>query len=88
MIYNLTANLYAVARNDLHIDLIDLALLRVLEFAFNCDELEYKRINNKPFFWVSHALIKNQMPILEKHIKSKRGLRNRMQNLEDAKPDT
>ena len=82
MKYTILINQYAVVKNNLNLDLIDLVIFDFIkDFAHskNCIKMKFE---DGEYFWISHNLIIQELPLLG--IKTKQGLIKRIDNLVDA----
>lgn len=82
MKYNININQYAVIRNNLQLDVTDLAIFDFIKDFANSKACTKLQTPEGIFFWLSHQLIINEMPIL--NIKTKQGIIKRINNLIEA----
>ena len=83
MKYTILINQYAAINSGLDLDLIDLAIFDFIKDFANSSKCVKIQTPEGVFFWISHALIIESMPIL--NIKSKNGVIKRIENLVEAK---
>ena len=82
MKYTITINQYAAVKNNMDLDLIDLAIFDFIKDFVNSANCVKINTPEGVFFWVSHKLIMNSMPLLG--IKSNNGIKRRVDNLINA----
>ena len=82
MKYTITINQYAAVKNNLDLDLIDLAIFDFIKDFANSKNCVKINTPEGVFFWISHKLIMESMPLLG--IKSDQGIKRRVGNLINA----
>jgi hypothetical protein len=82
MKYTITINQYAAVKNNMDLDLIDLAIFDFIKDFVNSANCVKINTPEGVFFWVSHKLIMDSMPLLG--IKSNNGIKRRVDNLISA----
>ena len=84
MKYNISINQFAAVRNGFakNLDLIDLAIFDFIKDFANSSKCVKVQTQEGTYFWISHKLVMEQMPLLK--IKTKRGLMKRIDNLINA----
>lgn len=82
MKYTIVINQYAAVKNGLNLDLIDLAIFDFIKDFANSANCVKIQTPEGVFFWVSHKLILEAMPLL--NIKTNQGLIKRIEKLIDA----
>lgn len=82
MKYTITINQYAAVKNNLDLDLIDLAIFDFIKDFANSANCVKINTPEGVFFWISHKLIMDSMPLLG--IKSNQGIKRRVDNLINA----
>lgn len=82
MKYTITINQYAAVKNNMDLDLIDLAIFDFIKDFVNSANCVKINTPEGVFFWVSHKLIMESMPLLG--IKSNQGIKRRVDNLINA----
>jgi hypothetical protein len=82
MKYTITINQYAAVKNNMDLDLIDLAIFDFIKDFVNSANCVKINTPEGVFFWVSHKLIMESMPLLG--IKSNNGIKRRVDNLISA----
>lgn len=83
MKYNININQYAAVQADLGLDLIDLAIFDFIKDFAHSSKCAKLNTSDGIFFWVSHELIIEELPLLG--IKTRQGINKRINNLIDAK---
>lgn len=79
MKYTILINQYAAVTNDLNLDLIDLAIFDFIKEFANSQKCVKMQTPEGVYFWVSHKLVLEAMPLL--NIKTNQGLIKRIDNL-------
>lgn len=82
MKYYIFINQYAVLANGLDLDIIDLAIFDFIKSFANSDKCVKMQTPEGVYFWISHKLILEEMPIL--NIKTNQGLMKRVEKLINA----
>lgn len=82
MKYTITINQFAAVKNNLDLDLIDLAIFDFIKDFANSKKCVKINTPEGVFFWISHKLIMESMPLLG--IKSDQGIKRRVGNLINA----
>ena len=84
MKYNISINQFAAVTNGFakNLDLIDLAIFDFIKDFANSSKCVKVQTQEGTYFWISHKLVMEQMPLLK--IKTKRGLMKRIDNLINA----
>lgn len=82
MKYNLNINQYAAVTNKMDVDIIDLAIFDFIKDFAHSPACMKIQTQEGVYFWVSHTLIMQEMPLL--NIKTKAGIVKRIANLENA----
>lgn len=82
MKYTILINQYAAVKNGLNLDLIDLAIFDFIKDFANSSCCVKVQTPEGTYFWISHKLILEAMPLL--NIKTNQGLIKRMENLINA----
>lgn len=84
MKYNISINQFAAVRNGFakNLDLIDLAIFDFIKDFANSSKCVKVQTQEGNYFWISHKLVMEEMPLLK--IKTKRGLIKRIDNLINA----
>lgn len=83
MKYNILINQYSAINSGLNLDIIDLAIFDFIKDFANSPTCLKTTTPQGIYFWVSHKLIIDSMPILA--INTTRGIAKRIENLIDAK---
>lgn len=79
MKYTILINQYAAVTNGLNLDLIDLAIFDFIKEFANSQKCVKMQTPEGVYFWVSHKLVLEAMPLL--NIKTNQGLIKRIDNL-------
>lgn len=79
MKYTILINQYAAVNSGLDLDLIDLAIFDFIKDFANCSNCVKMHTPEGIYFWISHKLILDAMPLL--NIKTNQGLIKRIDNL-------
>lgn len=79
MKYTITINQYAAITNGLDLDIADLAIYDFIKDFAHTDKCEKVITPEGVFFWISHKLVIEAMPIL--NIKTAQGIKNRIEKL-------
>lgn len=79
MKYTILINQYAAVTNGLNLDLIDLAIFDFIKEFANSQKCVKMQTPEGVYFWVSHKLVLEAMPLL--NIKTNQGLIKRINNL-------
>lgn len=79
MKYTILINQYAAVTNGLNLDLIDLAIFDFIKEFANSQKCVKMQTPEGVYFWVSHKLVLEAMPLL--NIKTNQGLMKRIDNL-------
>lgn len=79
MKYTILINQYAAVDSGLDLDLIDLAIFDFIKDFANCTNCVKMHTPEGIYFWISHKLILDAMPLL--NIKTNQGLIKRIDNL-------
>lgn len=79
MKYTILINQYAAVNSGLDLDLIDLAMFDFIKDFANCSNCVKMHTPEGIYFWISHKLILDAMPLL--NIKTNQGLIKRIDNL-------
>lgn len=79
MKYTILINQYAAVTNGLNLDLIDLAIFDFIKEFANSQKCVKMQTPEGVYFWVSHKLVLEAMPLL--NIKTNQGLIKRIENL-------
>lgn len=79
MKYTILINQYAAVNSGLDLDLIDLAIFDFIKDFANCINCVKMHTPEGIYFWISHKLILDAMPLL--NIKTNQGLIKRIDNL-------
>lgn len=82
MKYTILINQYAAVTNGLNLDLIDLAIFDFIKDFANSQSCVKMQTPEGVYFWVSHKLVLEAMPLL--NIKTNQGLIKRIDNLINA----
>lgn len=84
MKYNISINQFAAVTNGFakNLDLIDLAIFDFIKDFANSSKCVKVQTQEGTYFWISHKLVMEEMPLLK--IKTKRGLIKRIDNLINA----
>jgi len=82
MKYNILINQYAAINSGLDLDLIDLSIFDFIKDFANSNKCIKMQTPEGVYFWISHKLIINEMPLLK--INSSRGIMKRVDNLVQA----
>lgn len=82
MKYTITINQYAAVKNNMDLDLIDLAIFDFIKDFANSANCVKINTPEGVFFWISHKLIMDSIPLLG--IKSNQGIKRRVDNLINA----
>lgn len=82
MKYTILINQYAAVTNGLNLDLIDLAIFDFIKDFANSSSCVKMQMQEGVYFWISHKLILEEMPLL--NIKTNQGLIKRIDNLINA----
>ena len=82
MKYTIVINQYAVVNSGLDLDLIDLAIFDFIKDFFHSSHCVKIQTAEGLYFWVSHKLVLDAMPLL--NIKTNQGLARRIDNLVKA----
>lgn len=82
MKYTILINQYAAVTNGLNLDLIDLAIFDFIKDFANSQSCVKMQTPEGAYFWVSHKLVLEAMPLL--NIKTNQGLIKRIDNLINA----
>ena len=82
MKYTITINQYAAVKNNMDLDLIDLAIFDFIKDFANSANCVKINTPEGVFFWISHKLIMENIPLLG--IKSDQGIKRRVNNLINA----
>lgn len=82
MKYTILINQYAAVTNGLNLDLIDLAIFDFIKDFANSASCVKMQTPEGVYFWISHKLVLEAMPLL--NIKTKQGLIKRIDNLINA----
>lgn len=82
MKYTILINQYSAVANGLNLDLIDLAIFDFIKDFVNSTSCIKMHTPEGIYFWVSHKLIIEEMPLL--NIKTNQGLLKRIDNLINA----
>jgi len=79
MKYTILINQYAGVTNNMNLDLIDLAIFDFIKDFANSQSCVKMQTPEGIYFWISHQLIIDEMPLLG--IKTKQGIIKRIENL-------
>lgn len=79
MKYTILINQYAAINSGLDLDLIDLAIFDFIKDFANCSNCVKMHTPEGIYFWISHKLILDAMPLL--NIKTNQGIIKRVDNL-------
>ena len=79
MKYTILINQYAAVNSGLDLDLIDLAIFDFIKDFANCASCVKMHTPEGIYFWISHKLILEAMPLL--NIKTSQGMIKRIDNL-------
>lgn len=79
MKYTILINQKAIIENGINIDLIDASIFDFIKDFSHSPKCETIQILSVKYFWISHTLIIENLPLLG--IKSKRGIQKRIDNL-------
>lgn len=82
MKYTILINQFAAINSGLNLDLIDLAIFDFIKDFSNSAACVRMQTNEGIYFWISHKLVMEQMPLL--NIKTSQGLVKRIDNLIQA----
>lgn len=82
MKYTILINQYAAVKHGLNLDLIDLAIFDFIKDFANSSNCVKMQTPEGVFFWISHKLVMEAMPLL--NIKTNQGLMKRIENLINA----
>lgn len=82
MKYTILINQYAAVTSGLNLDLIDLAIFDFIKDFSNSAKCVRMQTHEGIYFWISHKLVMEQMPLL--NIKTSQGLVKRIDNLIQA----
>ena len=82
MKYTILINQYAAVNSGLDLDLIDLAIFDFIKDFANCASCVKMHTPEGIYFWISHKLILDAMPLL--NIKTNQGMIKRIDNLVKA----
>lgn len=82
MKYTILINQYAAVNSGLDLDLIDLAIFDFIKDFVNCASCVKMHTPDGIYFWISHKLILDAMPLLK--IKTNQGMIKRIDNLVKA----
>ena len=82
MKYTILINQYAAVKNGFDLDIIDLAIFDFIKDFANSPNCMKIQTPEGMFFWVSHKLVMNALPLL--NIKTSQGLSRRIENLINA----
>lgn len=82
MKYTILINQYAAVKNGFDLDIIDLAIFDFIKDFANSPNCMKIHTPEGMFFWVSHKLVMNALPLL--NIKTSQGLSRRIENLINA----
>lgn len=82
MKYTILINQYAAVRSGLDLDLIDLAIFDFIKDFSNSNKCVKVHTPEGVFFWISHKLVMESMPLL--NIRTNQGLIKRIDNLINA----
>ena len=82
MKYTILINQYAAVKNGFDLDIIDLAIFDFIKDFANSPNCMKIQTPEGLFFWVSHKLVMNALPLL--NIKTSQGLSRRIENLINA----
>ena len=79
MKYTISINQFAAVNNGLDLDIIDLAIFDFIKDFSNSPKCVKMQTADGIYFWISHKLILESMPLL--NIKTTQGLSKRIDNL-------
>ena len=82
MKYTILINQFAAIRSGLDLDLIDLCIFDFIKDFSNSQTCVKLQTPQGPYFWISHSLVIESMPLL--NIKTKQGIIKRIDNLVNA----
>ena len=82
MQFNITVNQFAAITSGFELDIIDIAIFDFIQQFVASGNIEIVNTEQGEFFWVKNEKIIEELPLLR--IKTKRGVRNRVNNLVDA----
>lgn len=82
MKYTILINQYAAVKNGFDLDIIDMAIFDFIKDFANSPNCMKIHTPEGLFFWVSHKLVMNALPLL--NIKTSQGLSRRIENLINA----